>query len=73
MTREEQIKEQARLEKSISGENGFIRGAMWADAHPLYCPDCILREYPPCDKKIPCCKCDEGCSSRQPCQKNEQI
>ena len=34
MTREEQIKEQAAKEKSVFGENGFIRGANWADSHP---------------------------------------
>ena len=69
MTRIEQIRQQAKKELTTFAENGFIRGATWADAHPLFCPGCDLLKWPPCDKGIPCCKCDEGCSSRQPCQK----
>ena len=33
------------------------------------CADCVLAEYPPCNKGIPCCKCGDECNSRQPCQK----
>lgn len=34
------------------------------------CTGCVLSIYPPCDKKIPCCKCmEEDCNSRQPCEK----
>lgn len=34
------------------------------------CPDCIVAQYPSCDKMIPCCQChDEGCNSRQSCPK----
>ena len=34
-----------------------------------YCADCILKQFPPCAKSIPCCKCDEAtCNMRQPCQ-----
>lgn len=36
----------------------------------MSCADCIVAEYPACDKGIPCCKCAEvDCSSRQPCPK----
>lgn len=40
-----------------------------------YCADCILKQFPPCDKGVPCCKCDElQCNSRQPCQwKDERL
>lgn len=33
------------------------------------CADCVLAEYPPCNKGIPCCKCGDECNSRQPCPK----
>lgn len=39
-----------------------------------FCPDCIVAKYPPCDKGIPCCKCEkkqDECNSRQPCPKKE--
>ena len=34
MKREEQIIAEARKEKTTFAENGFIRGATWADEHP---------------------------------------
>ena len=38
----------------------------------MFCPDCIVAKYPPCDKGQPCCKCGEvDCNSRQPCPKQE--
>lgn len=39
----------------------------------LFCDDCILKKYPACGLNIPCCKCDEKCNSRQPCEKNEKV
>lgn len=36
------------------------------------CPDCIVAQYPPCEKNIPCCQChEETCNSRQPCPRKE--
>lgn len=32
------------------------------------CPDCVMVAWPPCDKGIPCCKCEDECNSRQPCR-----
>ena len=37
-----------------------------------YCADCTLRQNPPCESSIPCCRCNEECNSRQPCPKNPQ-
>lgn len=34
MTRFEQIRQQAKKELTTFAENGFIRGATWADEHP---------------------------------------
>lgn len=34
MKREEQIIAEARKEKTTFAENGFVRGAEWADEHP---------------------------------------
>ena len=34
MTREEQIRTEARKEKTTFAENGFVRGAEWADNNP---------------------------------------
>ena len=36
----------------------------------MFCPDCLQLQYPPCDKNMPCCKCETlNCNSRQPCSK----
>lgn len=38
------------------------------------CLDCLLAKYPPCNKGIPCCKCEKKqneCNSWQPCPKKE--
>lgn len=32
-----------------------------------FCAECTMREYPPCDKGIPCCRCKDECNSRQLC------
>lgn len=39
-----------------------------------FCLDCLVAKYPPCDKGIPCCKCEtkqDECNSRQQCPKKE--
>lgn len=36
------------------------------------CPDCPIRQNPPCESSVPCCRCNEECNSRQPCPKQEQ-
>ena len=33
------------------------------------CQNCTVKQYPPCDKGVPCCQCKEQCNSRQPCPK----
>lgn len=38
------------------------------------CLDCLVAKYPPCDKGIPCCKCEtkqDECNCRQQCPKKE--
>ena len=40
-----------------------------ADRVDPYCAECMLKEFPPCEKSIPCCKCKDNCNSRQPCPK----
>lgn len=36
----------------------------------MFCQDCLQLQYPPCDKNMPCCKCETlDCNSRQPCSK----
>lgn len=38
----------------------------------ITCKDCLVRLYPSCGEKIPCCQCKlEECNSRQPCPKKE--
>ena len=34
------------------------------------CRVCKLEHFPPCEKCIPCCYCDEECNSRQ-CERIE--
>lgn len=36
----------------------------------LACDECQVKQNPPCEKQIPCCRCGEPkCNSRQPCPK----
>ena len=31
----------------------------------MKCKVCMWANYPPCEKKIPCCDCQDECNSRQ--------
>lgn len=33
------------------------------------CKNCTLKQFPTCDKRIPCCQCKDECNGRQPCPK----
>lgn len=38
-----------------------------------YCEGCVVVEWLPCDKNIPCCRCGEkNCNGRQPCPKRKR-
>jgi len=46
-----------------------LGGREWMTADEIAgCMNCEVRNYPPCDKRIPCCKCENmDCNGRQPC------
>ena len=61
---------------SFDDDDNFVLkdGTMYdCNLKPLakkWCPDCMVAQYPACDKGIPCCHCDaKDCNSRQPCPK----
>lgn len=33
------------------------------------CENCIVKQWLPCSKGIPCCQCKDRCNGRQPCPK----
>lgn len=37
------------------------------------CPECAVREFPPCHRGVPCCMChQQDCNLRQPCERKKK-